>query len=301
MAESYEAEGDWTKALRTWVSAAEELDLENAVSARSYAGALIDRLREEPASVTERHFEEIEPILHRAVKMEIEPASMLLGEEFRRQGRAEDAFQIFRKSASKGYAPAMIQVGLMYSNGDGVKKDLEKASSWLRPANVKGDAVGKYLLAECFLFGKGVAKNPSLAVTLLEESVEMEGPARALDLLGTCHHKSWGVEQDSAKAANLYELSCERGFYNACANLSVLAMRGDGIEQNPERAIALLEKGADAGNALCMFFYGAAFLDGLGVSEDPEAAAEWMKKAAALDNENAKKWCREQGLSWEKE
>jgi TPR repeat protein len=300
-AEAYEAEGNWVQALMIWIAAAGETIPAHASGARSSAGVLVERLREAPAQMAGGQFEELEPVLRRGVEIGIDSASMLLGEELRRRGRPEDAFEVFQESASNGYAPAMIQIGLMYSNGDGTRKDLEKASSWLRPANVKGDAAGKYLLAECFLFGKGVGKNEVLAVTLLEESVEMGGPARALDLLGTCNHKAWGKPQNSMEAARLYGLACDRGFYNACANLSVLTMRGDGVEQDPERAIALIKKGADAGNPLCMFFYGASFLDGLGVPQDHDVAAQWMKKAAALENANAKRWCREQGLTWEEE
>ncbi len=301
MAEAYEADRKWFSALAVWTAAFHASGPEQRSFAKSAASDLVKRIREMPAGVPARQFEQFEPVLRQAVKIGVDAASMLLGEEFRRRDRAEEAFQVFRQSAGKGYAPAMIQVGLMYSNGDGVKKDIEKASSWLRPANVKGDASGKYLLAECFLFGKGVEKNEHLAVSLLEESVEMGGPARALDLLGTCYHKAWGVPQNSQEAARLYGLSCDRRFYNACANLSVLTMRGDGVEQDPERATALLKKGAAAGNPLCMFFYGAALLDGLGVSQDPVAAADWMKKAATLDNESAMKWCREQGLKWAEE
>lgn len=243
-------------------------------------------------------FDALEPILQRATKRRIHAASMLLGERLRALGRHEDSFAAFQAAAKRGYAPAMIQTGLMYSNGDGVERDMEMASSWLRPANVKGDPLGKFLLAECFLYGKGVPVNRDLALSLLNQAVEMDNPGRAYDLLATCHHKGWGVEPDHEKAVAFYRAACRDGFYNAYANLAVLYMRGDGVETNRAQAVKLLLNGIEEDNPLCMYFYAVAHLDGMGVERDAATAHRWFKRAARAGSPQARAWCADHDIGW---
>lgn len=264
------------------------------------ATELIEGVPEEAFAGEHEDRDQRRRLLERAASRRVLAAAMALGEQDWAAGDAEAAFAWFRQAATGGYPPAMIQLGLMYSNGDGVERDLEKASSWLRPANVKGSAIGKYLLAECFLYGKGVDRNPPMAVALLRDAANMPNPGRALDLLGTCYNKGWGVIQDSAQAAALYGQACDVGFYNACANLAVLTMTGNGVEQDAAAAVALLRSGVNHENPMCMFFYAAAQLDGLGgLKADEKKAAHWFRKAARAGNKPAAAWCRENDLSWE--
>ena len=287
-------EGKWLDALSWYLKHIDESTTRAEANAyRHQAENLIENVREDPSKLFTGSVESIESVLADAVRHRVMAAAMLLGSRLRSEGRSKEAFDLFRKAATQGYPPAMVQVGLMYSNGDGVEQNMEKASSWLRPANVKGSAVGKYLLAECFLYGKGVDKNQALAVTLLTEAVELDRPERALDLLATCYHKGWGVEQDSEHASLLYEQACEGAFHNACGNLAVLYMTGNGVELNPDRAVSLLERGVSHENPMCMFFWAVTLLDGLGgLKPDREAARDWFRRAAKGGNKAAISWCR---------
>ena len=237
-------------------------------------------------------------LLEEAAALGVPAAASYLGQRLRADGRSEEAFGWFRHAAAEGYVPAMVQVGLMYSNGDGVGKDLRRAADWLRPANVKGSAVGKYLLAECFLFGKGVERNPEIAVTLLREAIEMQPMGRALDLLGACYLRGWGVEREPLRAVELYTRACQAGFYNACANLAVLYMKGEGVPANPSLALDLLREGIEQGeNALCMYFMGLAHEEGLGTRRSRRRAVDWMRRAAAAGNLQAREWCASRDIS----
>ena len=299
-AEAYDQAERWGDALVEYVrvlSLAEDDETREAAGRR--VDVLIALLREEGSSFDGEEFKRMRSALTEAGDLKIHGAAMLLGERLRFSGDSESAFAVFRRAAGKGHAPAMIQMGLMYSNGDGVKQDMEKASSWLRPANVKGDPMGKYLLAECFLYGKGVPQNQKLAVSLLEQALELDGPARALDLLATCYHRGWGVEVDDTKAVELYRDACGHGFFNACANLAVMYMRGDGVERSPARAIELLQDGVDDGNVRCMYFYAAAHLDGLGVEKDEAKARSWFRKSAEKGHPEAIAWCKGNGEVFE--
>jgi TPR repeat protein len=297
VAAAHDREENWPAAIRAYLEIAETFKgAPQAAFAEGQIELIAAMFLEGEARLSEADFKVMEPILADAAARDIFPAAMLLGARLRAAGRSEEAFRLFQRAAARGYPPAMVQTGLMYSNGDGVRKDLEKASSWLRPANVKGSAVGKYLLAECFLFGKGVSRNPEAAVALLRDAAEMEHPGRALDLLATCHHKGWGVEMDAAEAARLYRRACDKGYYNAYANLGVLYMTGEGVPRSPARAVRLFRDGVEEGNALCMFFYAAAHLDGLGVERDADAARAWFVRAARAGSSRAQAWCEANGV-----
>ncbi|MEI9890247.1 MAG: hypothetical protein WDN45_06135 [Caulobacteraceae bacterium] len=52
----------------------------------------------------------------------------------------------YTRSAEQGYAPAQVELGVMYHNGEGAPADDAKAASWLRQAVELGYAPGKQLL-----------------------------------------------------------------------------------------------------------------------------------------------------------
>lgn len=293
------AAGRWAEAFAAWVELLQQPPPSGrtAAEARRQAERLAAQLEDQPHRLSAADFEALRPALSTLAKERVHAAAMLLGHRLREAGEAAAAFEVLQSAAAQGHPPAMIQVGLMYSNGDGVEKDLERASYWLRPANVKGDPVGKYLLAECFLYGKGVAANHQLAVTLLKEAVEMEDPARAMDLLGTCYHKGWGVERDAAAAARWYQAGCERGFDQACANLAVLHMRGEGVPRDPRRAWDLWIVGARRGHPASMFWCGLALESGAGVPPDPEMGRRWIVRAAQQGHPRAVAYCEARGIT----
>lgn len=292
-AEAADQREAWQDALAAYLRLERQSeDEEVRAPAQRRIDILIALLREEGSRFDREAFGRLRPALEEAAGRRMFPAAMLLAERLRHLGEAEAAFEVFLSAARRGYPSAQIQAGLMYSNGDGVEQDLNEASRWLRPANVRGDPIGKYLLAECFLYGKGVPQNQEQAVTLLEEAIELDNPARAMDLLATCYHKGWGVAEDFEKAVQLYRDACGHGFQNACANLAVLIMRGDGTPADPTAAVALLKDGVDAGNPRSMYFYAAALLGGMGVEADPAAAQRWFRRAAELGHAEAMEWCR---------
>jgi TPR repeat protein len=291
-AAQHELEGEWAPAFEAWLRVLEQAPSSaEAAEARRSANQLVARLEDDPPAYPFPELDTLRPTLSALAQRQVHGAAMLLGRLLREMGEPAAAFDVYRTAAVQGHPPAMIQVGLMYSNGDGIAQDMERASYWLRPANVKGDPLGKYLLAECFLYGKGVAENQALAVTLLEQAVEMERPARAMDLLGTCYHKGLGVEPDSREAARWYQSACDLGFDQACANLAVLVMRGDGAPPDPARAVSLLRPGADRRHPASMFLFGLALLEGAGVDRDPKAGQQWIAEAAGAGHAKARAWC----------
>ena len=91
-----------------------------------------------------------------------------------KRGDYETARKEFQALADKGDDKAMIDLGVMYHTGEGVKQDYDKAMDWYLKAYAKrnGDALNN--LGVMYRDGLGVATNAKIAY-LLFLAVHMDG------------------------------------------------------------------------------------------------------------------------------
>ena len=89
-----------------------------------------------------------------------------------------------------------------------------------------GDVSAGTLLAECYLFGKGVTKNETKAVALLQDAAAAKDP-RAMDQLATCYHKGIGITRDDREAFRLYSAAAKLNYLDSVGNLGVLYLTSD--------------------------------------------------------------------------
>lgn len=87
--------------------------------------------------------------------------------------RGSSAIQHFyTRSASMGYAPAMLMLAALYMKGDYLQqkdydtqpqriKDIDAAFQWIKLAAKQDDPTALYMLARCYLEGVGVDRNPT--------------------------------------------------------------------------------------------------------------------------------------------
>ena len=96
-------------------------------------------------------------------RYEEDPAKRIAGDPVK-------AFECYKKAADQGYAPAMVELGSIYSDGrKPVEKDEKKAFSWFAQAAQKGSIGGLYRLARCYRFGNGVNRDLYMARDLYKE------------------------------------------------------------------------------------------------------------------------------------
>ena len=134
-------------------------------------------------------------------------------------------------------------------------------------------------------FGKGVAKNETKAIALLQDAAAAHDP-RAMDQLGNCYHKAIGVARDDRKAFRFYSAAANLNYLDSRGNLGVLYLTSDetdlGKDQaaRTEKALNLFRDGAKEKNAFCMFLYARCFEAGTGVDANPSEAIDWYRRAA---------------------
>lgn len=152
------------------------------------------------------------------------------------------AAQWFRRAAEHGLGPAQNTLGVLLSNGDGVRKDVDEALSWLRRAFRAGDACAAQNIAITYrqigdlrtavrwfrksadagdgdaliqlgihyYWGKGVRKNPKAAVRCFRIATKAKhisegGRDDAFFLLGVAYSEGEGVKTSIASARRLFE------------------------------------------------------------------------------------------------
>ena len=75
----------------------------------------------------------------------------------------KEAVKWYRKAAEQGLAGAQNNLGVLYDNGQGVRKDYKEAVKWYRKSAERGHDLAQYYLGEMYYRGQGVRKNKSMA------------------------------------------------------------------------------------------------------------------------------------------
>lgn len=94
-----------------------------------------------------------------------------LGEMYKRDDyfsiEAADLFQI---SAIHGYTKSQTKVGDMYSDGNLIPKDYQRAFKWYEKAAEQGDAEAQCHLGFMYKYGRGAPKDPQKSLEYFQKS-----------------------------------------------------------------------------------------------------------------------------------
>ncbi len=138
--------------------------------------------------------------------------------------RYGEALPIFRElAAQRGQSSAKNNLGYMYENGFGVRRNLPEAVRWYELAVSEdiNNAVAHTNLGVMLLFGRGTNQDPVRASKLFRVAAD-QGDARAQYFLGTAYEKGLGVRLNTAEAIRLYKLSADQGNEQAAKRLSAI-------------------------------------------------------------------------------
>jgi len=184
------------------------------------------------------------------------------------------------RSAEKGDAAACNNLGVNYMNGQGVKKDYEKAFYWFRKAADKGLARGQYNLGRCYWYGWGGMPDQEIAVIFLRRAAE-QGHGRAQFFIGWCYdHAQGGVKQDLPEAVKWYRKAAEQDVREAQVNLGMCCQEGRGMAQDLEEGAKWFRRAAEAKFVPARNSLGICYELGKGVEKDEMEAVKWYRKAA---------------------
>jgi hypothetical protein len=101
------------------------------------------------------------------------------------RGDYATALKLFRPLAEQGNADAQNNLGWLYEQGSGVKRDFKEAMKWYRSAAEQGSARAEYSLGVLYQRGSGVPKNLQDAMKWYRMAAA-QGDPKAQYNLGLC-------------------------------------------------------------------------------------------------------------------
>ena len=185
----------------------------------------------------------------------------------------------FEKAARHGYAPAQVNLAVIYINGWGTAQNYGAALHWLTAAAKQGHPSAYANLGILYLNGWGVRRDYAEARKLLERAAKA-GDSLAQSNLGFLYDRGLGVVQDYALAAHWYQLAAENGYALGQHNFAVMFLRGQGVRKSYQEAFHWFEKAAQQGHTGARIDLGFLLMNGLGTAKDPVAAYAWILAAS---------------------
>jgi TPR repeat protein len=192
---------------------------------------------------------------------------------------AEDTFRLILPFAKKGNPKLQNKIGVMYSFGEGVKKDYNRAFEWYEKSANQNYPWGLYNLANMYYDGKGIEKDYKKAFELFKKSAEL-GNYDAQNRLANMYYDGKGIQQDYKQAIYWYEKSANQQYDWAFHNLANMYYNGKGIEKDYKKAFELFKKSAELGNYDAQNRLANMYYDGKGIQQDYKQAIYWYEKSA---------------------
>jgi len=197
------------------------------------------------------------------------------------------AFEAFTRAIEAGNASALNELGVLYSEGNGVPRDDAKAVELYHKAAALNDPPAITNLGLRFLQARGVPKDETKALEYLKRAAELDN-STALYSLGVCYDQGLGVTTDMTKALEYYRKAAEQNYSGAYNNLGSAYLQGRGVTRDKKEAARLFKKAAELDNLRSMENLGSIYsTGGDGIEKDDEEAASWYKKAAEKGSSSA--------------
>ena len=186
------------------------------------------------------------------------------------------AVEYYEKAAKKGFAQAMNMLGVCYSNGMGVGKDILKACWCFELAADKGFTAAKVNLALLYLLGDGIKADYEKAAELLQQVSDSQY-SFAQTILGICYLNGNGVANDERKGIEWLRKGAEKGDGSAYCNLAFCYLDGRGLRKDEQKAFKYFEKGASLGDVYSSVSMAECYMNGTGTEQNYREAAKLLE------------------------
>ena len=241
---------------------------------------------------------------------------------------SQDSINNVIRLANAGDSRAENIVGTWYYTGDNLPQDYERAFKWWGRSAKKGNAIAVGNMGLCYQTGNGVAAPDSvMAVKLYKKSLQIgnnalfnqqvkfaeSGNVFSAMLISDCYQNGVGVAQDADKSLHFLEIAANKGCESAVSQIGVrllnagkhaeaakwflkgiddgdlksvyfyglLLLEGNGIDRDESKGFNYILRAARDGFPMAQYMVGECYLEGKGVTADKDTAYEWILKAAS--------------------
>jgi TPR repeat protein len=191
----------------------------------------------------------------------------------------EAAYKTLEKDARHGSLAAQVNLAVASLAGWGVPPNAGTALYWLHAAAAKDYAPALFDLGILYSRGCGVHQDFSDAFRFFQAAA-ISGDMAAAVNLGYLYDQGLGVTQDRSEASRWYRQAAERGEPTAQYNLADLYLRGAGVPLDESLAFSWFQKAALQGHSGARIMLGSMLAEGCGTRKDLQAAYLWLSAAS---------------------
>jgi hypothetical protein len=173
--------------------------------------------------------------------------------------------RLFRQGVAEGDSVALLNIGWMYREGLGVKRDYAEALRWLEKAGAQGNALAQDVIAQMYYEGQGVKQDYAAAMAW---SLKAAGQSQINSQIriGAMYLLGQGVKEDRAAA---------------------LRWTLRAAEARVEDQIGLPAEVTNHLKARAQYTVGLLYERGIGTPKNVAQAISWYQSASALGSTEA--------------
>jgi TPR repeat protein len=197
------------------------------------------------------------------------------------QSTRDNLFMQSQQAARSGDAKDQYTLGMLYLQGRGIKRNVEKAIDWLGKAAQHGQVDAQYQMGIVYRDGVGIKKNEQEAIKWFRLAATWgnELAQAALDELLT--------KQIKTTQTNLRQ-AAKQGDPEAQYYLARMYVLGTGGYKNMRLAVKWFQKSAALGHAKSQYELGMLYKNGVYVPHDKKQAKMWLVKSLENGFDKAK-------------
>ena len=195
-------------------------------------------------------------------------------------GNADDAVKEARVGTELGSSMAMVLLGVMFADGNGVARDYGAALKLFRDAAKKDHPLASFNLGVMLANGWGSAPDDADAIAQFHRAAGGYDPL-AMQILGEAYAKGRGVTADPAAVERWWKKAGERpqALPEGRRNPMRIAQLGR-VEPDAPALVAWYERLARTGELWAQNYVGHLYEAGQWVPQDYAMAQTWYRRAA---------------------
>lgn len=191
-----------------------------------------------------------------------------------------EAVSWFTKAAQRGYAPAQVNLAVLYANGWGVPRNYGVALRWFHEAAAQRYPLAYFNLGELYLKGTGVRQDYAEALRYFQFGADA-GDSYSQTNLAYLYDRGLGVKRDVATAVHWYSVAAAAGNPMAESDLADLYFKGEGVPRDEVKAANLYQHAAEQGHTGAQIQLAYRLAQGIGIAKDSQLALAWVTAAQA--------------------
>lgn len=209
-----------------------------------------------------------------------------VGKVYEDEGLINQAISIYNQGHEEGNLKCTQRLGIMYYNGEGVEKDLEKAIEYMEIAASKKEPHAMYVLSVAYYrLNKFGDKTGDIAKALLKEAYELGSPYAA-DYLACImlNELKEGRDINRNELVIYIKFGVENELKESIFKYGYIYEKGIGIEKNYEKAYYYYTLAAETKYIKAMIKLGDWYKIGIFLNRNIDFAIKWYEKAAKEDD-----------------